>query len=220
MGQKNLTKNQKKFLSVASKDKLIAEKFYLSGGTALTTYYIPYRLSEDLDFFNKNEFDLESIIVFFKKNKEILGYNKFDFQRSFNRNIFFLYFSKNDVLKLEFTYYPFLQLEPPQKINGLKIDSLLDIAVNKIFTISQNPRTRDFMDLYFIIKKKKWDFFELLKKARLKFDWHIDPINLGAQLMKCQDIKEYPIIFKKIDDKKWQNFYLKIAKKLGEKIYK
>lgn len=43
-------------------------------------------------------------------------------------------------------------------------------------------------------------------------------INLGAQLMKCHDIKEYPILIKKMDDKEWQNFFLKIAKKLGDKV--
>ena len=32
------------------------------------------------------------------------------------------------------------------------IDSLIDIATNKIFTIYQNPRSRDFIDLYLILK--------------------------------------------------------------------
>lgn len=218
MEQKILTENQKKVLSAISEDKEIAASFYLSGGTALCAYYIPFRLSEDLDFFSENEFDSQSIVVFLRKNKKQLQYREFDFQRSFNRNLFFLYFDKKEILKLEFTYYPFRQIETLAKKAGLRVDSLLDIAVNKTFTISQNPRTRDFIDLYFIINKKGWDFFELLKKARIKFDWHIDPINLGAQLMKCQDIKEYPNLFKRLDDKKWQEFYLDIAKRLGEAL--
>ncbi len=218
MEQKILTKKQETVLEAISKDKAIANNFYLSGGTALAAYYLPYRFSEDLDFFSEKEFNIGSIVVFFKKNKEFLGYKKFDFQKSFNRNLFFLYFNKNEILKLEFTYYPFEQIKKPKKIKGLKTDSLLDIAVNKAFTISQNPRTRDFMDLYFIIKEKDWNFFELLKKARVKFDWHIDPINLGSQLMKCQDIKDYPKTFEKIDDKEWQNFYLKIAKEIGKEL--
>lgn len=217
MEQKILSKKQLKVLEAVSGDKEIAENFYLSGGTALAGYYIPYRLSEDLDFFSEHEFDPGVILTFLKKNKEAIDYKDFDYQRSFNRNLIFLKFNEEE-LKLEFTYYPFPQVEEPKIEDGLKIDSLLDIAVNKVFTISQNPRTRDFLDLYFILQNKKWDFFELLKKARMKFDWHIDPINLGTQLMKSQDVKDYPKLFEKIDDKKWQDFFLGIAKELGEKL--
>ncbi len=218
MEQKILTKKQKKTLEIISKDKVINDNFYLSGDPALITYYLPYRFSEDLDFFSEKEFNTESIVVFLKKNKGFLGYKKFDSQKSFNRNLFFLYFNKNEILKLEFTYYPFKQIEKPKKVKGLKVDSLLDIATNKAFTISQNPRTRDFMDLYFIIKEKGWNFFELLKKARAKFDWHIDPVNLGSQLMKCQNKGDYPRLLEKVNDKEWQDFYLKIAKEIGKEV--
>lgn len=217
MEQKILTENQKKVLSAFSKDKEISEKFYLSGGTALAEYYIPFRLSDDLDFFCEEEFDSEAIATFFKKNKDIIGYLKIDYQKSFNRNLFFLKFEK-EALKTEFTYYPFPQVQDPKKIKGVKIDSLLDIAINKIFTISQNPRTRDFIDLFMISQKENYDFFDLQKKARVKFDWHIDPINLGAQLMKCKDIKEYPVLLEKLDDTVWQNYFLDIAKEIGKKL--
>ncbi len=215
--KKLLTKEQYKFLRAVSQGKEIARNFYLSGGTALAVHYIPYRFSQDLDFFSEREFNPQVILVFLKKFQKEIGYRRFDFQKSFNRNLYFLQMNKK-VLKVEFTYYPFPQLNKPKLIDGIKIDSILDIAVNKIFTISQNPRTRDFLDLYFIIKEANFDFFELLKKARLKFDWHIDPLNLGTQLMKSQDIKDYPRLIKKINDKEWQDFYLKIAKKISKKI--
>jgi len=35
------------------------------------------------------------------------------------------------------------------------VDSMLDIAVNKIFTIYQKARARDFIDLYFIYQQEK-----------------------------------------------------------------
>ena len=217
MEQKILNKYQVKFLEIFAKEKELTQKFYLSGGTALTAFYIPYRLSEDLDFFCEEEFDPQAIVVFLKKYKKELGFKELDYQKSFNRNLYFLKF--NDyILKTEFTYYPFKQIEKSKAITGIKIDSLLDIAVNNIFTIFQNPRTRDFIDLYLIIKERDFNFFNLIKKARIKFDWHIDPIQLGAQLMKADELKDYPILIKKIDDNQWQSFYEKIAKKIGEKI--
>lgn len=217
MEHKILNKHQVKFLKIFAKEKELTQKFYLSGGTALTAFYMPYRLSGDLDFFCEEEFDPQAIVVFLKKYKKELGFKELDYQKSFNRNLYFLKFNGN-ILKTEFTYYPFKQIEKPKAIAGIKIDSLLDIAVNKIFTIFQNPRTRDFIDLYLIIKERDFDFFHLAKKARIKFDWHIDLIQLGAQLMKANELKDYPILIKKINNNQWQSFYEKIAKKLGEKI--
>ena len=97
------------------------------------------------------------------------------------------------------------------------MDSLLDIAVNKVFTVSQKPRGRDFFDLYFILTKKKWDFIDLLKKARLKFDWHVDPLQLGANMMRVKEMKDDPILVERTSLKKVENFVLKEAKKIGKK---
>ena len=49
--QSILTETQKLFLTLLSENKFLSSKFYLTGGTALAGYYIPYRYSEDLDFF-------------------------------------------------------------------------------------------------------------------------------------------------------------------------
>ena len=62
-----LSKNQKNILKIISRDKLICENFYLSGGTALAEFYLKHRLSEDLDFFSENEFDPQAVSVFFRK---------------------------------------------------------------------------------------------------------------------------------------------------------
>ena len=55
-GKSILSQNQKDILAIISKDKLICDNFYLTGGTALAEFYLHHRLSEDLDFFSENEF--------------------------------------------------------------------------------------------------------------------------------------------------------------------
>ena len=149
-----LSDNQIKILEVISNDKEICQSFYLTGGTALAEYYLQHRLSEDLDFFSEQEFNVQAISVFFAKNKKLLGIKKVDIQQSFNRNLVFLCL-KNEVIKTEFTYFPFPRIEKNKKRNKLFVDSLEDIAVNKLFTIYQKPRSRDFIDLYLIIKKNR-----------------------------------------------------------------
>lgn len=212
-----LTDRQKLFLKLFSKQPF-SQKFYLSGGTALAGFYIPYRFSEDLDFFSEQEVVIDEVVAFISSIKSKLGFLSFEYNTSFNRNLVFLLFSDQEQLKLEFTYYPFSQFDAQRKEYGIKIDSIKDIAVNKLFTIYQNPRSRDFIDLYMIIKKYDFIIDDLIKKARIKFDLHIDLLKLGTQFMQVKELKDLPRLLEPIDEQEWQNFFIDQAKKLSPKI--
>lgn len=212
-----LTKDQTSFLDLFSKDKTLSNAFYLTGGTALAEFYIPYRYSDDLDFFSETEVDTQGVLALIKKYKKQLKYKKIEFNTSFNRNLFFLNFG-NYTLKTEFTYFPFPQIEKKKAIDGLVIDSSLDIAVNKLFTIYQKPRSRDFMDLYLLNKKYGYSMENLISKTRAKFDWHIDPIKLGTQFMLATELKDYPKLIKTLEEKEWQAYFVEQAKRLKKDI--
>ncbi|MBI5022951.1 MAG: nucleotidyl transferase AbiEii/AbiGii toxin family protein [Candidatus Magasanikbacteria bacterium] len=217
--EKILSLNQQKLLSIISREKKLCNFFYLTGGTALAEFYLHHRLSEDLDFFAEKEFDPQIIFVFWKKAQKKAGIKKIDFQQSFNRNLFFLHIGK-EIIKTEFTYFPFPRIESKKKIGDLAVDSLLDIAVNKLFTIYQKSRSRDFIDLFFILKKENWTIADLIKKAKIKFDWHVDAMQLGAQFLQATIVKDYPRMIKKIDHQIWQKFFLKEAKRLNSEVLK
>lgn len=213
-----LSVKQKQLLEIIGRDQNLCKFFYLTGGTALAEYYLQHRLSEDLDFFSEVEFDPQAISVFWKKVKAEAGIKKVEYEQSFNRNLFFLNLGKEKI-KTEFTYFPFPRIEKKKQIGSLFIDSLLDIAVNKIFTIYQKPRSRDFIDLYFISQKEKtWTIADLVKKAKVKFDWHIDPIQLGAQFLQVKEVKDYPRMIVKINHEDWQKFFIKEAQKLKSSV--
>ncbi len=215
-----LSDKQNEILNIISRSDYISRRFYLTGGTALSEFYLKHRLSEDLDFFCEEEFDPQAIAVFWEKHKKELRIKEVNFEQSFNRNLFFLKLPA-ETIKTEFTYFPFPRIEKKKKINKLQIDSLLDIAVNKVFTIYQKPRSRDFIDLFLICRNEKWKMASLVSKAKIKFDWHIDPIQLGTQFLQAATIKDYPRMLEKIDNAIWINFFLNEAKKLGkEKILK
>ena len=165
MARTILSPNQTRLLEIIADDKEICHCFYLTGGTALAEFYLHHRLSEDLDFFSENEFDVQAVSVFFKKNKKIIGFGKIDYQQSFNRNLFFVDFA-GDIVKAEFTYFPFTEIQPKTEIGDLRIDGALDIAVNKIFTIYQNPRARDFIDVYCLHGEFGFAVGDLAKKAK------------------------------------------------------
>lgn len=220
MASKILTTLQKNFIELFSKIKGLKSRFYLTGGTALAAYYLNHRYSEDLDFFSLNQVDILEINVFLKKIKTGLQIKKTDFQQSFNRNLFFLH-TKKEILKVEFTYFPFEQIEKPIQKDGILIDSITDIAVNKAFTVVQNPRARDFIDLYFILEKyKELSLPKILKLARGKFDAQIDPLQLGTQLLKSKDIQDLPRMLQKIGHQQWRSFFINQAKLLSKEIFK
>lgn len=50
-----LTPNQKNILFLLAKEPVIADNFYLTGGTALAEFYLGHRLSEDLVFFQSRK---------------------------------------------------------------------------------------------------------------------------------------------------------------------
>jgi len=213
-----LTPTQVKILGVLSAEPLVAANFVLSGGTALAEWYLRHRYSEDLDFFSQNEFSSETIPSILKKHKDILDFENFDIQKSFNRNLVFVKYPLETV-KLEFTYFPFPSIETGLKYGNIKIDSLKDIAANKLFTIYQQPRTRDFIDLYLIMQRDVgllWD--QLLKLAMAKFECYIDPLQMGTRLYECTQITDYPKMIVPIEDTLWQKFFLSIAKQLGNQI--
>lgn len=216
-----LTSNQKKFLEFFASKPTLTNEFYFGGGTALSEYYLHHRKSEDLDFFSLRDIEPILILPYIKISKPIMKYESFDFQTSFNRNIFHMIFTKNKSLKLEFTYFPFEQIEKPKNINGVRVDTLIDIAVNKVFTISQNPRGRDYFDLYFILKDQpKWTLSVLLKKAKIKFDWHVDTLQLGSQLKRVGELMDDPILEKRISKSEIVNFISQEADRLIESSLK
>lgn len=189
--------------------------FYLSGGTALCGFYIPYRLSEDLDFFSEAEFDVLMVISWLKTVKPILGFSSFDLKTSFNRNIIFLDFQE-ETLKTEFTYYPFPT--KTQSFHKIKIDSIHNIAINKLFTIYQNPRLRDYMDLYMILQKKKYRFHQLRLDAKVKFDWDIDILQLGSRLLQVQEQKDKPTLVTTFDYESMTAFFINEAKSFKKDV--
>ena len=220
MGKTILSKNQRDILHALGQESLIRGSFYLTGGTALAEYYLQHRLSKDLDFFSDQEVDSAVIFSVFKKIQRRVSIMSIDYQQSFNRNLFFLQMKDGDVVKTEFTYFPFPRIEPLDSKDVVAIDSLMDIAVNKLFTIYQKPRSRDFIDLYYILKKNSsWSVLSLLKKAKVKFDWHVDPVQLGGQFLQATVIKDYPRMIKKISPETWQRFFLREAKKLEKDIF-
>ncbi|MCA9370189.1 nucleotidyl transferase AbiEii/AbiGii toxin family protein [Candidatus Woesebacteria bacterium] len=182
MEPQGLTTQQQLILNCIS-DSSIAHIFTFSGGTALSSMFLHHRFSEDLDFFSLEEFDPRMLHDFISSLKDTLQYSHFDYRSSFNRHLFFLHFKNREILKLEFDYYPFPPIQKGPKYKNIQVDSLIDIAANKLHIMSVKPRSRDYIDLFFIYNVHHYNLKELYYQTKQKFDTHIDPVQLGVNLL-------------------------------------
>lgn len=218
MEQKTLNKQQKKAIKLIAQTKELGD-FYLSGGTALAGYHLCHRLSDDLDFFNFKDFDPIFIHAFAEKIKKELPAKSVKFSHIYDRYQFFYKTGKKE-LKIEFTKYPFRQLEKPNFADGIKIDSLRDIAANKLAAILDRFDPKDFVDIYFILKTKSFSLKKIKTDVEKKFLMEIEPLFLGSELSKVSRIKVLPKMIKPLSIKELKNFISEEIKKLKDDIIK
>ena len=216
MGQIFLTPAQKQTLKLVANELGLAD-FYLTGGTALAAFYLKHRISDDLDFFNFGEFDKMFLEGFIKKLKADLNAKSVRFERLYDRNMCFFLIDSEE-LKVEFTKYPFHQLDKPLLKDGLKIDSLRDIAANKFMAMLDRFDPKDFVDLYFLLKR--FNLRSIRKDAEKKFGIKVDGLFLGSELVKARRIEALPKMVKPLSLDGLKAFFASQAKKLSPEVLK
>ena len=168
----------KLFQTLSYKDFL--SEFYLSGGTALSLQ-LNHRQSEDLDFFIQKKFKPEYLLNHLQKIDNCQ-------QIQIDEGTLNLYLNN---VKLQFLYYPYDLLKEFKKINLINISSVLDIACTKLITISSRGSKKDFIDLYFLLKKYSLNkLFKNLAKKYQKLDYN--QIHILKSLTYFEDANKQP----------------------------
>jgi len=221
VGQKSILTNfQKNIFFVISGENFFRENFYFSGGTALAEFYLKHRYSEDLDFFTLKKISYSQIQKILNLKMAKMGVDNFETRAIGGTKIFFFKREKKEVVKVEFDYFPFKRLQKGKKFKGIEIDSLFDLAVNKLNTILTRRYARDYIDLYFILRQEEYSWQKLLNGIRKKFSWQVDPFNLAVRLGKIEELHDYPRMIKKFSRSQMIKFYQKQAIHFNQKIFK
>ena len=215
MGKIDFTPLQKLIFEEIASDKYFKENFYLSGGTALSVFYLHHRYSEDLDFFTSKPLEQGKIISFMS-----LLAKKHKLDLKFTRKEMILWFEtqkQEESLKIDFIHFPYSRLKRGKKYKKFEIDSILDIGANKLVVLGVNFEPKDYVDLYFILKEK-YSIWELIRAVKEKYHTELDLIGLGAEFVKSKDLKYLPKMRKELTLKELKEFFLNQAKLLGEKL--
>ncbi|EKD80443.1 MAG: hypothetical protein ACD_40C00092G0004 [uncultured bacterium] len=198
----------------------LVRDYYFTGGTALTEYYLKHRISEDIDLFTETSEVNQSLIeVFLKKISGKLNVKEISKSQHLGLFNYYLHFKDGSQLKVDFNYYPFPRIEIGKQDRNIQIDSLYDIAANKIQTIFTKPRSRDFIDLYFIYQKQPFDLKKLLIDTKTKFDWPVDPLGLASQFLRAGEFGDEPTMVLPYDKKEMITFFQDLSSKLKDNIF-
>jgi len=146
------------------------DEFYLAGGTALSLFYFQHRMSVDLDFFTPNFRPM--------RVKEVVGYLEKSLAKKIKLAgqdlegktakilIYNVHFGPKDTLKIDFVEDALRLIKPTMTLEGIRILSLEDIYIRKLYAIcgavpaidaigrkeiiGGRLEAKDFYDLYFL----------------------------------------------------------------------
>lgn len=192
-----------------------SSKFYLTGGTTLSAFYLGHRLSDDLDFFTEEDIETEAVLGFLRS---LPGVKNLSLERKFDRRIFLIMHEDGGVLRTEFTRYPYGRIEPPKIVEGIYVDGMTDILVNKLMALTDRRDIKDYVDIYFILKERSnISVIETIQKAEKKFGVKGLIYILEGRFLECPEGVEMLRMKRECENKEITTFFEKIARELIKK---
>lgn len=180
----NLTLKQKLAIGLLAQSPL-REIFYWTGGTLLSYHYLHHRKSIDLDFFSEKKFSLEEINHFTQELKKKGSFTTVRYQKIFDRHEFI--FENEENLRIEFVYYNHEKktLKKRETLLGIYVDSLEDVAANKVLAYFDRNEPKDLFDIYFLIHKAGFTPLKLLMLVQQKFGVSFNEASFWSEAFKC-----------------------------------
>lgn len=149
-----LNQNQ---LGLLKKLDFLGKDTYLAGGTALALQ-LGHRTSLDFDFYSKTDFNSEILISKFQdkfKDMTVDRISKGTIILTVNKVSFSLF------------HYPYKLIGNVINLEKIKMASIQDATAMKLIAIAMRGKRRDFMDVYYLLKK--YSLKELLSFVKEKY---------------------------------------------------
>jgi len=177
---------------------VIEGSFFLTGGTALSVFYLNHRLSDDLDFFTLRPLDLGEIDFWIRTQWPKAAVK-------IKEGPQFLSLLIREV-RVDFIVDP------------LSIDTIKNMLSNKLCAVVSRTEPKDFIDFYMLLKAfPNVEIEEMYELSRMKDAIFDDPPTVAYQLETgIAFIRENPSLvpkmLKQIDWEDFFEFYKNVAK--------
>jgi hypothetical protein len=178
--------------------------FNLAGGTALSLY-LGHRTSVDIDLFSNFDFDTAQMIELIHHDYPLQLYNTA--QNTIKCSI------ANVNVDIIAHRYPWLN--EPSEIDGFRLVSEPDIVAMKLNAISvSGQRSKDFIDIYFVLETHKYSIADMLKFYQNKYNQQGEMHVLKSLVyFDDVDLSDWPVLLKK-PHLKWAEIRKKIEKEV------
>jgi predicted nucleotidyltransferase component of viral defense system len=207
---KVLTPLQEDFIGLFAETPL-KDTFFLTGGTALSAFYLEHRISEDMDFFTEEEGQVDRVLPLIQGIALRLK-GELEVKRSFRSYLEFSMIRGEEVLKCDFAMdSPYRLLEKIFKEEyRIYVDNVQDISCNKLSALYDRNDPKDFVDIYFI-DREIIPFEKLVLEAKKK---HVGLDNywLAISLAKIDDVSILPKMLKPISLDDLRQFFKEKSK--------
>ncbi|OGL17199.1 MAG: hypothetical protein A3K12_00970 [Candidatus Rokubacteria bacterium RIFCSPLOWO2_12_FULL_71_19] len=185
-----LTDTQRRFLEAFFESQQEPDPFYLSGGTALAAYYLYHRYSDDLDFFTRDRSNLEPS-AHREQLERALTRSSLHIESSVRRGDHVQYLLAGDrgerpLTKIEFVFDTPRYLVAPERHDGVFVDGVLAIAVNKLTALGRRE-PKDYVDLYEIVRSGPYALDDLVRLVPEK-DPGLTPLVLATYFDDARDL--------------------------------
>jgi len=198
-----------------------SDMFYLTGGTALTEFYLAHRKSFDLDIFTTEK----ALVIPFSRafEDEIKKVFQIKVIRRFGTFVEFEVSGRDEKTRVQIALdSPFRFENPVDSDIGIKVNDYTDLIVDKLLAFFGRAEPRDAVDLFFILKDEDfWKLTELAKGKDPGFDLYWMAIALKKVENFPDEINLWPVdMIKEVNPKEIKTLFSKLAIEIMERIKK
>ncbi len=208
---KPLTKLQEEMLQ-SFFARPIGKSYFLTGGTALSGFYFYHRESIDLDLFTFETIEIEPVRQIFEMVAKQAGLSLDHRVATEGYHKFFLT-GKKEELKIDLVREQKVHFGKFKTVGKIRVDSVENIGSNKITAIFNRTEAKDFIDLYFILRKKLFTFAKLFQDAKKK-DLGMSEFYLAHMLLGVKNLKNFPEMLVPFNKDSMERYFVSLANNL------
>jgi hypothetical protein len=163
---------------------------WLTGGTCLAEYYFGHRVSVDIDLFSSDSTMVQAARTSIQDGAVFRHIGSVETVRvspAFSQ--FLLRCSDGETVKIDLVKDIPVHLGDKVKFGDIWLDSLNDLASNKMGCLVHREEVKDYVDLYYLLPFLRLGASEALELG-LKKEAGLDPVVLAAQMQFVQSQPE------------------------------
>ena len=168
-------------------------------------FYLGHRKSVDIDLFSNFAFNASELIDLIQQDYRLQLYNTAS--NTIRGSI--------EDVNIDIIAHVYPYINEPSVIDGVQILSVPDLIAMKLNAISvSGQRSKDFIDIYFILEENRFSITDILKFYQVKYNQHGDMHILKSLIyFEDVDLSGWPVLLKK-PLLKWSDVKKKIEKEV------